>query len=738
MAEAGAAGGGADPPPPKRRRVRMAFGAAAAGEPGADPSPVPAAFLRYYSSQFASEPHKAAWEAGLPLLRRPLPLTVRRHLCVPSSEGAVAALAEALDRLRSQPDRSGGAEGLVPLRWLPGETSGWQSAAASVATSGPQADGGGDEDSGDDGDAAAGGGQAAEAVPAAADSGERAVNQLLYRVRKTGELAVQEAASMLPVALLGAEPDHRVLDLCAAPGSKTLQLLDAMTPRGGDGAALSSGLVIANELNADRAAALAERLRRIPACGRCIVTVGDARKFPALHEQRPTGAPKLKFDRVLCDAPCSGDGTMRKAAQPQWSAADALRLHAVQCAVLRRGLELLAPGGRLVYSTCALSAVECEAVVAHAVAGSGHCEVAAPPPGLALAPGLTTWRVPSQGYDASGREYARFAEVGPEDAKGRARLLPSMFPPEGEALRESLRRCVRLLPSQHDTGGFFVAIIQDTRAPKPEPAGGQQQRDPKHTHRPYFRAAPPSARESLAALFGLTADAGQAEAAGVQPFPFEALSVAAFHKDRRQLVLANAALRGLHWHRELWAVAGGLPVAVRQGAAESGAQGWWPASSPWRPCHEAAHVLGRCGRRRVLRLRGAELGDLLRARRAPLAVLRAAAEREAAAGDGSLAEELSSCAPGGPPEAGGCVVGLRCAPPEAAGVWLAALLAPADRPPGSDGPPAPPQPAAAAAEVGPRSPISAEWELRLLADPDVLCRFAEVVACSCRATAPPE
>ena len=73
---------------------------------------------------------------------------------------------------------------------------------------------------------------------------------------------------------------------------------------------------------------------------------------------------KQKYDRVLCDVPCSGDGTGRKQRSVirTWDVRHGLGLHALQLAILSRGIELLGYGGRLVYSTCSLNPIECEAV----------------------------------------------------------------------------------------------------------------------------------------------------------------------------------------------------------------------------------------------------------------------------------------------------------------------------------------------------------------------------------------
>jgi tRNA (cytosine34-C5)-methyltransferase len=74
----------------------------------------------------------------------------------------------------------------------------------------------------------------------------------------------------------------------------------------------------------------------------------------------------LKYDRILCDVPCGGDGTMRKNPDiwPKWNPLNSCNLHGIQYRVVKRGLELLEVGGRLVYSTCALHPVEDEAIIA--------------------------------------------------------------------------------------------------------------------------------------------------------------------------------------------------------------------------------------------------------------------------------------------------------------------------------------------------------------------------------------
>ena len=90
-----------------------------------------------------------------------------------------------------------------------------------------------------------------------------------------------------------------------------------------------------------------------------LVTCADATSF-ALRAPPRAGAPLPLFDRVLCDVPCSGDGTLRKSPDvlSRWSVRSGLRAHPLQLAILQRGLALLAPGGRLAYSTCSLDPLQ--------------------------------------------------------------------------------------------------------------------------------------------------------------------------------------------------------------------------------------------------------------------------------------------------------------------------------------------------------------------------------------------
>lgn len=138
----------------------------------------------------------------------------------------------------------------------------------------------------------------------------------------------QEVASMVPVSVLGIEPAHEVLDMCAAPGSKTLQALDVVEK--------GRGMVVANELDTRRAHIL---------CGR----VGASEGFMVINHKAQLIPNNHQFDRVICDVPCSGDGTFRKypVKWKHWDPSLGRRLHHTQIQVVAR----IGPVSYLVWST---------------------------------------------------------------------------------------------------------------------------------------------------------------------------------------------------------------------------------------------------------------------------------------------------------------------------------------------------------------------------------------------------
>lgn len=166
----------------------------------------------------------------------------------------------------------------------------------------------------------------------------------------SGLFYIQEASSMLPVtALFAAAPDaQQVMDMAAAPGSKTTQLAALMHNR---------GAILANEYSASRVKVLHANISR---CGvsNVALTHFDGRVFgAALPEQ---------FDAILLDAPCSGEGVVRKDADAlrNWTLASTGAIAATQRDLIDSAFHALRPGGVLIYSTCTLNTIENQQVIA--------------------------------------------------------------------------------------------------------------------------------------------------------------------------------------------------------------------------------------------------------------------------------------------------------------------------------------------------------------------------------------
>lgn len=133
------------------------------------------------------------------------------------------------------------------------------------------------------------------------------LHQFVVRETECGRIFRQEAVSMIPVMFLDVKPEHSVVDMCAAPGSKTIQILEYLHAGKED---QPKGFVVANDTDTKRAYLLTHQAHRLhsPAL---YVTCHDARNFPSLKLNAKT-KENFKFDRILCDVPCSGDGTLRK------------------------------------------------------------------------------------------------------------------------------------------------------------------------------------------------------------------------------------------------------------------------------------------------------------------------------------------------------------------------------------------------------------------------------------------
>ncbi|KAJ7322827.1 S-adenosyl-L-methionine-dependent methyltransferase [Mycena albidolilacea] len=286
---------------------------------------------------------------------------------------------------------------------------------------------------------------------------------------EVGNVSRQEAVSMLPPLFMDVEPHHKVMDMCAAPGSKTAQLLEALHAQDTlTSTSIPSGVLLANDSDHKRTHLLIHQSARLPSPA-LLVTNLDASIYPQLKIPSPNNPARMEplfFDRILCDVPCSGDGTLRKnlGIWKTWQPMEGNGLHGLQLRILQRAMKMLAPQGRIVYSTCSLNPVENEAVVAGALRSNPDfrlVDVSAKLPALRWRPGLTAWRPTDKSLCTTYDTYETFMATCTQGEMVKAKMTRGHWPPEDvEALE--LPRCLRIYPHLQDTGGFFVAVLERT------------------------------------------------------------------------------------------------------------------------------------------------------------------------------------------------------------------------------------------------------------------------------------
>jgi tRNA (cytosine34-C5)-methyltransferase len=338
------------------------------------------------------------------------------------------------------------------------------------------------------------------------------LKDILFQYSQNGVLARQELGSMLPGLVIDSFFDRchhswkrksitskenrwhhfRVLDMCASPGSKTLQIFEN-----------DPQLLIANDIHPGRLEALKDAIARsgVPnASENIIFSCQDATKVELLAQKTnhtvttlngsKTTPSLLKFDIILCDVPCSGDGTCRKDPHVlrNWKPSIGNQLHSTQVAILSRAVELLRKNGGVVcYSTCSLNPVENEAVVAAVLQKYGNLielvEIPTISSGLKLRDGIPQWKVAHwNGEDDKTHTLLQDDLVGEDDdamthlqltwfdsyddalavTKTRnpvQQWMPSLWPPS-TATTMNLSYCKRLCPHDQNSGGFFVALLR--------------------------------------------------------------------------------------------------------------------------------------------------------------------------------------------------------------------------------------------------------------------------------------
>lgn len=228
-----------------------------------------------------------------------------------------------------------------------------------------------------------------------------------------GYIYIQESASMIPPIVLDPQPDERVLDMCAAPGSKTSQIAMYMK---------NQGIIVANDVSGMRLKALGMNLQR---CGvrNAIMTMMQENKFLWLKKQDPA----FEFDKILVDAPCSGTGTIRKSLRTitEWNPLSITKLNKIQKNLIDVAFQLLKSGGIMVYSTCTIEPEENEAVVSYLL----------------------------DKYDD-----AELLDI--DSDKLGIKRTNSILEFEDLKINPQVMKCLRIHPYDNNTEGFFIAKIR--------------------------------------------------------------------------------------------------------------------------------------------------------------------------------------------------------------------------------------------------------------------------------------
>ena len=270
---------------------------------------------------------------------------------------------------------------------------------------------------------------------------------------------------MLPPLLSDIKSHHTVFDMCAAPGSKTAQILelimsDHLKTQGKSNSVAPKGLVVANDADHKRAYLLTHQLHRLNTANTVVIN-HYAQVYPNLFNKKIKGSDqRFQFDRVLCDVPCSSDAAIRKMPQKWavWNPKNSHSLHSLQLKILERGLEVLKVGGKLSYSTCSLNPIENEAVVAAALKRyPGLIRlVKVQLPGFRFQEGLKTWKVMTMKPkseeigEKAFNNYDSWGQV-PVDVRGKGpdMLCESMFEETySKSIIDVLPLCLRVMPHQ--------------------------------------------------------------------------------------------------------------------------------------------------------------------------------------------------------------------------------------------------------------------------------------------------
>ena len=201
----------------------------------------------------------------------------------------------------------------------------------------------------------------------------------LHPWHDAGVYYIQEPSAMAVAEIAAPQPGERVLDLCAAPGGKTSHLASLA----GD-----QCLLISNEIHPQRARILSRNVERMGICNAAV-----------LNETPDRLAERFSsfFDCIVVDAPCSGEGMFRKepVALEEWSEENVALCASRQDEILDAALQMLAPGGRLIYSTCTFAPAEDEGTLSRLLERYPELELADLPEAPGFVPARADWYIPA-------------------------------------------------------------------------------------------------------------------------------------------------------------------------------------------------------------------------------------------------------------------------------------------------------------------------------------------------------
>lgn len=231
-----------------------------------------------------------------------------------------------------------------------------------------------------------------------------------------GLIYVQEIASMIPALILEPKPNEVVLDLCASPGSKTTQIAQMME---------NKGLIVANEVDYKRVSSLIYNVKKCGLLNEVLISIPGERIGDVLPNY---------FDKILLDAPCSAEGTIRKSRKVlyHWGLMNIQKMSRIQKGLIVSAFRALKPGGIMVYSTCTIAPEENEGVVDYLLKKFPDAEILRIDiPDFKVRPGTTGWE--KENYDPR------------------------------------VKNCIRILPQDNDTAPFFIAKITKLGVPQLRP-----------------------------------------------------------------------------------------------------------------------------------------------------------------------------------------------------------------------------------------------------------------------------